>query len=108
MRQGAPMLSLGRVRKLVGSGNALTEEHLSELRDQLYELARAAVALYGDPRPKSLPASARPSLPLLRLVPPHRLEEVEERAAIREFDGGLFRADAECAAVAALGLLGHE
>ncbi len=92
----------------MGPGLALTDEQLSELRDQAYELARAAVVLYDDPRQKSLPAVTRPTRSLLRLVPPHRLEEAEERAASREFDGGLPRADAERAAVTDLGLPGDE
>lgn len=102
------MRSLQQLRRLIGPAGGLSDEQLSELRDQLYEVARAAVALHGDPRQKSLPAVTRPTRRLLRLVPPHRLEEAEERAAIREFDGGQARADAERAAVADLGLLGPE
>lgn len=102
------MRSLQQLRSIVGPAGSLSDEQLSELRDHLYELARAAVALYGDPRPKSLPAVTRPTRLLLRLVPPHRLEEAEERAAIREFDGGLTRAEAERAAVGDLGMLGPE
>lgn len=102
------MRSLQQLRRLIGPAEGLSDEQLSELRDQLCELARAAVALYGDPRLKSLPTITRPTRWLLRLVSPHRLEEAEERAAIREFDGGQTRTDAECAAVTDLGLTGAE
>jgi hypothetical protein len=95
------LLQLQRVRQLLGSDCTLSDEQLAALRDQLRTLADVAVDLVACHAERE---SQRASVaPILRLVPPERREEVEERAAIREYDGGMSRAHAERAALADLG-----
>nr|ADI23839.1 hypothetical protein [uncultured gamma proteobacterium HF4000_48E10] len=86
------MLSLERCRKILGDDASLADEDLERLRRDLYALAHVAVSAFvtasaGD-RQDSLKAA-------LRLVPTNAQEALEERAAIREYDGGLDRDDAE-------------
>ena len=76
-------------RRFLGPAAAgLTDAQLEELRDQLYDLAQVTVASY----------ASGPGVPPKRLAP-HFGEadyfDVEERAAIMEFDGRLSRDQAE-------------
>ena len=91
-----PMLSLEQCRKVLGNGAPPADEDLERIRRDLYALAHVAVSAFGShhtvDRPEPLKAA-------LRLVPDHEQEALEERAAIREFDGGLDRDDAERAVV---------
>ena len=85
------MLSLERCRKVLGSGNNLSDEDLATLRDQLYCFASLALELRDHQK-----KSAREN---------HGLDSIdrdalEERAAIIEFDGNVSRDEAEKTAVA--------
>ena len=86
------MLSLERCRKTLGDVAPPEDEDLERIRRDLYALAHVAVSAFGShhavDRPERLNAA-------LRLVPDHEKETLEERAAIREYDGGLDRDDAE-------------
>ena len=85
------MLSLERCRKILGDVAPPADEDLERIRRDLYALARVAVSAFGGHRAdrgERVEAA-------LRLVPPHDREGLEERAAIREYDGGLDRDDAE-------------
>lgn len=95
------MLPLSKQRALLGSSARLSDDELTRLSGSLYELARCVVAGLGD---LGAPRSNGPQLRLVELAPPDRREELEERAAIREFDGGLPRTEAERAALRDLGL----
>jgi len=87
------MLSPAEVRRLVGPSCPQDDREVAELTQQLYAIAEFTVDLASKRR---LARSRRVrSGPLLRLVPRERLEEVEERAAIREFEGGQNRVQAE-------------
>lgn len=96
------MLPLSKQRALLGSTARLSDDELKRLSGSLYELARCALVAMGSP---SAPRSTRRQLQLVELAPPDRREELEERAAIREFDGGLPRPEAELAALRDLGLV---
>ena len=85
------MLSLERCRKALGDGAPPADEDLERIRRDLYALARVAVSAFGGhraDRDERVEAA-------LRLVPPHDREGLEERAAVREYDGGLDRDAAE-------------
>ena len=86
------MLSLERCRKILGDVAPPADEDLEPIRRDLYALAHVAVSAFGIhhavERPEHLKAA-------LRLVPDHEQEAIEERAAIREYDGGIDRDDAE-------------
>lgn len=100
------VLPLSALRRIVGPESHLTDEELLELREQCSELARSALAILLEPkRARTVPRLAIPRACVLRLVPKERLEEFEERAAIREYDGGLPRGEAERAALRDLGIV---
>ena len=80
------MLSLQRCRELLGPSAELSDSELSALVHSLYVLAETAVRLHADARRRPAPRSARA---------PEEQADVDERAAIMEFEGGLARADAE-------------
>lgn len=67
----------------------MSDSDLTLLRDQLYPLAQAAIALTPGCRSK------RPFTDALQYIPTNDVEEIEERAAIVEFDGKLPREFAE-------------
>ena len=85
------MLSLERCRKIIGSGNRLSDEDLASLRDQLYCFAALALEVR-DSQKKSV--WERPDLESLDR------DALEERAAIIEFEGKLSRDEAERNALA--------
>ena len=79
------MLSLERCRTALGDGAPSADEEVERIRRDLYALARVAVSAFGGhraDRDERVEAA-------LRLVPPHDREGLEERAAVREYDGGL-------------------
>jgi hypothetical protein len=79
------MLSLQKCRELLGPSANLSDSELSALVNSLYVLAEAAVRLHARARRKH---DGRP-------LGADELPDVDERAAIMEFDGQMSRADAE-------------
>jgi hypothetical protein len=93
------MLSIEQCRALLPPSCSLSNEDLQRVRDQLYAVARVAVDLRArgaalGPKGEFDEAAA--------LIPESALDEVEERAAIYEFDAGLRRSVAERRAVSEL------
>jgi hypothetical protein len=86
------MLSLERCRKTLGDSAPPADEDLERIRRDLYALAHVAVSAFGSRHAVDRPGRFRTAL---RLVPDHEQEAIEERAAIREYDGGFDRVDAE-------------
>ena len=88
------MLSLSRCREVLGSESArLSDAQVTRLRDQLYGLAETAVQL----------SQVRPAIDFASVATSLTAEvraDVEERAAISEFDGKLSRDQAERLAIA--------
>ena len=79
------MLSLQKCRELLGPSAHLSDSELSALVNSLYVLAETAVRLHAcaGREPGGRPLSADDQA------------EVDERAAIMEFDGQMSRADAD-------------
>jgi hypothetical protein len=99
------MLSRRELQRRAGPPRDHSDEQFGELCEQFRVIAEVIVDLYGDF--KGVRAGGRPSgAPFLRLVPAGRIEEAEERAAIREFDGGASRGQAEHGALKDLEILG--
>src|SRR5437773_9958572 len=96
------MLSLHRFREQLGPCCTKSGEELVVLRTQLYALAHAILAATR-PSPCTTPPANR-SREFLRLVPAGSDEFAQERAAIREYDGGQSRREAERGALAGLGI----
>ncbi len=99
------MLSLQHCRKLVGPECELSDEELATVREQFYSLASLAL----DMRHKGVKSSPRPAKTnktsncfgkALRFVADDTRAEIEERAAIAEYDGNLARDEAERAPIA--------
>jgi hypothetical protein len=98
------MFSLERCRAIIRSGCSLDEKRLTQLRDQLYGLANVGVEELcrqrkngqGHERDDSSPGEFRAAISLL--IESER-EDVEERAAIIEFEGGADRDEAERKAI---------
>ena len=96
------LLSLEKLRKLGGSRAVAIDQRTA---DQMYEVVHAFLdRLEGARREATRAASRRSPNTLVRLVPPHRRDEVEERAAIREFEGGQSRDEAERGALRDVGI----
>lgn len=86
------VLPVEKMRELLGeSASTLDERELEGLREQMYRLAEHIVsaARAGGARQWSMRAGAR------NPISPDALADLNERAAIMEFDGGLCRDDAE-------------
>jgi hypothetical protein len=109
------MLSVKQCREILGADSPESEADLELLRDQLYGFARVAVeACPRKRREKGLPHSpdtarrafdsaAKDNEPqnfpdAVAMLPEDERYELQERAAIVEFDGGLDRSAAEQAA----------
>lgn len=112
------MLSLAKCREILGCDSPESDADLELLRDRLYGLARVAVEACPRQRrgngAQDAPDSARraiesagtvqvPSKPAafleaLAMLPEDDRYELEERAGILQFDGGLERGAAERAA----------
>ena len=91
------MLSVARCRDLLlNEARDWSDARVEALQDELYALA--LILLEGLPR--SDVAEASPIEAALRLVPAEQQTDLEERAAILEFDARLPRDEAERAAVA--------
>lgn len=90
------MLSLRRCREILGPACCATDSQLELLRDQLMAIADIALVM-GRERLGSEAASAFDEK--LKSVPAEQREEIAERAAIIEIDGGLPRVEAEEAAL---------
>ena len=79
------MLSLERCRKTLGDSAPPADEDLERIRRDLYALAHVAVSAFGRHHAVDRPARVNAAL---RLVPEYGQETLEDRAAIREHDGG--------------------
>ena len=69
------------------SAAGLSDAAVEQLRDQLYGIAQAAISI------------ASGGGGFVTVIPDEESDDFQERAAIREHDGGLPRAKAELAAV---------
>lgn len=100
------MLSLDRCRALLGGDGTQSDGELGAIRDQLYTLARLAVASYSEV--ERLRATGRDDAETgefttaLALLADAQKDEILERAAIIEFDGSIGRRQAERRAVQGL------
>jgi len=100
------VLSLEELQSLAGPHAAAIDEGT---RDQIYAVADSILdAFEVERRHVATAASKARTNPFLRLVPIQQHEDVEERAAIREFEGGQPRDEAERAALYDLGFGGGE
>ena len=88
------VLSIQRCRTILGAGANKSDSEIEQLRDQLYTIARVWI----DGGAKMVRS---PSMEFLASLPKHDRCEIEERAAVMEFDGGLSRPEAERTAIAA-------
>jgi hypothetical protein len=90
------LLSLPACRRLLGqAAEGVSDVELTRLRDQLYVVARCAVAVF------ERSTSDTGELTALACLPAAAREAVEERAAIVQFDAHLPRGMATRAAVSA-------
>jgi hypothetical protein len=90
------LLSLPACRRLLGHvGDSLSDAEVLRLRDQLYALAQCAVAAFAED------TADEPEKTVLGSFAPDARDEIEERAAIIQFDAHLPRGLATRAAVAA-------
>jgi hypothetical protein len=78
---------IAECRKILGNGCPLSDLEVEQLRDQLYDLARCVVDL--SQMPLNDPER------VIAQLPDDERADVEERAAILEFDGGIGRRRAE-------------
>ncbi len=102
------MLTLARCRKFIGEQNRLSDDEVKSVREELYTFADVLLGSIREDILQSLqvPIPEKPGASeaddwtdvLSRLPEEDRLE-VEERAAIMEFDGGLERQKAEVIAL---------
>ena len=99
------MLSLLKCREILCCESPESDSDLEILRDQLYGLARVVVEALPRNRRRN-PVYKAPDEPAgfpdaLAMLPEAERYEVEERAGIMEFDGGLDRDTAEREAISA-------
>ena len=86
-------------REILGSDCPKSDAEMEKLRDQLYGLAQVVVeALPKKPRKNILLRKPECFADAVLLLPENERYELEERAGIMEFDGGLDRSAAERAA----------
>lgn len=90
------MLSLQRCREILGRDCLLDDDQLARLRDQFYGLTDV---ITGKLLAHRSGWSAGGFKAALTLLPECEREDVEERAAIIEFDAGLERGQAERKAI---------
>jgi hypothetical protein len=89
-------LSLPACRRLLGkAGDGVPDDNLERLRDQLYGVARCAVQVFERSTTDNGEETA------LNCLPADAREDVEERAAIIQFDAKVPRGLASRAAVSA-------
>lgn len=93
------MLSLTDCREILGADSAnISDAEMEALREQLYYLATVAIiSLQANRGSSSSFSNLRPSL---NQCCANTCMELEERAAVMEFDGKLSRDEAERAAIA--------
>lgn len=96
------MLSVPRLRQIVGDQCDFSDAELERFRDGLYDIARNLVDECKLPPKKPqepcFPTDEGTVIPFeeaMRRLPENDRIAVEERAAIHEFDGNMTRADAE-------------
>lgn len=91
------MLSLQKCRSLLGTDCNLTDAQLEQLRQELYALSEVAIGAFcvQRPGPKSNGSKPQSVSPMLSQVPENERAQVEERAAILEYEAGLKKAEAE-------------
>jgi hypothetical protein len=100
------MFSLERCRSILGRECALDDDQLTRLRDQLYGLADVVTEelliqrqIDGAEESEVGASGAAHYRKALNLLPESEREDVEERAAIIEFEAGTDRDDAERKAI---------
>jgi hypothetical protein len=115
VRAAAERFSLARCREILRSNCPASDADLERLRDQLYAFAHVTVEAFTRQSCENSPLRAlnhagsvfkgetgespQPAFSnVLTTLPPDERYVLEERAAIHEFDGGLDRSAAECAA----------
>ena len=92
----AEPMSVAACRRLLGHvGEGVSDEELTRLRDQLYEIARSAVTVF------EMSATDTSDVKALDCLPASVREDALERASIIEFDAHLPRGFATRAAVSA-------
>lgn len=93
------MLPLTNCREILGADSAsVSDAEMEVLRDQLYYLATVTInSIKGNRGGSNAFSNLRPSL---NRCLTDKCIEVEERAAVMEFDGKLSRDEAERAAIA--------
>ena len=91
------MLPLDECRRILGPDCDLSDRDLERLRGQLCDLAAVTIAVLEEQR-QAGPAMEG-SEAKLEMIPEDDRDEVEERAAIVEFQGGMSRPEAERLAV---------
>jgi len=96
-RRDAELLSLPACRRLLGkAGEGVSDDDLARLRDQFYGIALCVVPAY-----ETSSSDTGEATTALDCLPADAREDVEERAAIIQFDAKLPRGLATRAAVAA-------
>jgi hypothetical protein len=88
------MLSIAKCRELLEDDSRLSDHQVGQLRDQLYSLMNVLFDIYRRVR-RDNDQKLRHAL---KRISAAEKDYLGERAAIREFDGGLDRATAERAA----------
>ncbi len=88
------MLTVEQCRMILGPDAPESPDEIEKLRDQLYVLAKVWI------EQGAVQAVNRADHILCEMGNDERYE-IEERAAVLEFDGGMDKADAEKAAIAA-------
>jgi len=89
------MISLERCRKILGPNNRLSDESLATVREQLYCFAELSLSVWDKRK-----ATESDALSLRQFCDSQEsLEELEERAAIIEFEGNRARDEAERLAI---------
>jgi hypothetical protein len=89
------LTSLERCRQILGgTADCLSDDQILTLRDQLAAFAAVAVDLFGAAQRSPKPSNGL-LLAALGALDPNERADVEERAAILEFEGKLSRDQAE-------------
>ena len=91
-----PMLSLEKCRQLLGDEAPQDDHDLERLRREMYVLAGVAVSAFCE---RKVVSGEDRFEAALRLVPADEREALDERASIREYDGGFDRGVAERSAL---------
>ena len=86
------MIGLHRCRQILGSNVSVSDDEIAQIREALYALAHIAVDVYAK-HPQKTPV---PDFEVaLRQLRPDARDDIEERAAILEHNGGCDRGFAE-------------